>query len=346
MSEQKNDMVIDMKRDFYFDNAKFILICLVVFGHFIQPFIHDHKLISTIYQFVYSFHMPAFILIAGYFAKGIKEDGYIMKITKKLLLPYLIFQSIYSIYYYFLYSGNELYIQPFNPHWSLWFLISLFCWNLLLYVFSKIHPFVAISIAILMGIAIGYFPFVGNFLSISRTFVFLPLFLLGYFAKKKHFIYLKQPATMIVSAICLIIIFAIYYLNPEINTGWLLGSKAYAALDMVQIGGMIRLCFYCVSILSTFSFLSIIPKSKYFFTKWGTRTLYVYLLHGFAIKYFRNSEWLEVVKESADFIFISLASLGLTLLLSSNLIKAISQPLIELRMTFLKKSVYSMFNTK
>ncbi|MFT4414093.1 acyltransferase family protein [Fredinandcohnia humi] len=329
---------MEKKREYYFDNAKFILILLVVFGHFIQPFIQDNKLMMTLYQFVYSFHMPAFILVAGYFAKGFKKEGYIKKTAKKLLIPYLIFQLLYTIYYYFLYKGENLLFEIFNPQWSLWFLISMFCWNVMLYLFTKFSYKWSITISILIGIAIGYLPFIGNYLSLSRTFVFFPLFLLGYYVKKEHFTILKRPAFQIGSWVLLFAILIGYYFVPEFNTGWLLGSKSYEYLNQENIGGLIRLAIYLISFLTTFAFFAIIPKKQYFFTSWGTHTFYVYLLHGFVIKYFRHSEWLDVIKETNSILLLALATLLLTFLLSSKLIRAISQPLIELRTSILKRS--------
>lgn len=56
---------------------------------------------------------------------------------KKLILPYVFFQLIYSIFYYFLLSKDNLSIQLLDPEWSLWFLLSLFFWNVMLFIFAK-----------------------------------------------------------------------------------------------------------------------------------------------------------------------------------------------------------------
>ncbi len=85
------------KRDAYFDNAKLFLMILVVFGHFLQPFIDNDPLYNDLYYFIFTFHMPAFILISGYFAKSGPKP--IMSLVKKLLLPYIFFQILYSGYY-------------------------------------------------------------------------------------------------------------------------------------------------------------------------------------------------------------------------------------------------------
>ena len=144
------------KREYYFDNAKFILIFLVVFGHFLRSFIADSEAINTLYKVIYTFHMPAFILISGYFAKGFNKKGYVSKITRKLILPYLIFQVIYSLFYFFLYKESTIQVDPLKPHWSLWFLISLFSWNIMLYLFTRYRAVISIGAAFMIGLIAGY----------------------------------------------------------------------------------------------------------------------------------------------------------------------------------------------
>lgn len=61
--------MVELKRIPYFDNARALLIILVVLGHMSSEFIEHDELIADVYLFIYTFHMPAFILISGYFAK-------------------------------------------------------------------------------------------------------------------------------------------------------------------------------------------------------------------------------------------------------------------------------------
>src|SRR5699024_7852784 len=87
----------DVVRNAYFDNANVLLIFLVVFGHMIQAFTGESSGIDTLYMWMYTFHMPAFIFLARFFAKGSGNKQYILKLAKKLLLPYIIFQILYTI---------------------------------------------------------------------------------------------------------------------------------------------------------------------------------------------------------------------------------------------------------
>src|SRR3954454_11961298 len=81
-------MASTKSRSKYFDNAKFILIFLVVFGHMISPYKDQDKVLFTLYSVIFLFHMPAFILISGYFAKGYRKKGYLLKTVQKILVPY------------------------------------------------------------------------------------------------------------------------------------------------------------------------------------------------------------------------------------------------------------------
>ena len=97
-------------------------------------------------------------------------------------------------------------------------------------------------------------------------------------------------------------------------------------------GGLIRLAIYGLTLLATVGFLALVPKRNLFFTKWGTRSIYIYLLHGFFIQYFRNSEWVSLLNDPWQFSILIIAAFLLTAFLSSNFTKAITQPFIECTM--------------
>ncbi|MDZ5470525.1 acyltransferase family protein [Bacillus sp. 31A1R] len=319
------------ERDYYFDNGKFILIFFVVFGHFIQSFKGDSEAVYSLYKTIYTFHMPAFILVSGYFAKGFYKKGYIGKIAKKLIIPYLIFQFIYSVFYYILYSKSTFTMDVLDPHWSLWFLISLFFWNIMLILFARFKAIYSLSIALLIGLGIGYLDWVSNYLSLSRTFVFFPFFLLGYYMKKEYFYKLFEARFRLTAIIIFAFVFVGFYLFPNINYEWLLGSKPYEEIGAAYITSpFIRLGFYCLSFMMVMSFYCLIPRKKYFFTNLGKNTLYVYLLHGFFVRTFRESQVQEYFHSLEMFLVLAIGTLLMTLLLSSKPVTLLTQPIIEL----------------
>ncbi|WP_409294597.1 acyltransferase family protein [Peribacillus sp. SCS-26] len=325
------------ERDFFFDNAKFILMVLVVFGHLLRTYIEDNEIIYTIYKVIYTFHMPAFILVSGFFAKGIYEKGYAGKLAKKLIIPYLIFQVIYTVYYYYLYNKQEITFNLLDPQWALWFLVSLFCWNLMLPLFAKLGTWRGLGLSLIAALGAGYINEISNFLSLSRTLVFFPVFLLGYHLGKEDIKQLMCSKARIISALTFAAVFTWFYVNKDIDYKWLLGSKPYDELGGAEVFAMFkRLGLYGLSLAMVLSFFSFVPNRKFFFTNWGKQTLYVYLLHGFFIKFFKESSLHSFFTDAENFIMLAGISLIITIALSSNLIASLAQPIIELRTNRLK----------
>lgn len=323
-----------LERNAYFDNAKIILIFLVVFGHLIQPFISASSELNTLYLWIYTFHMPAFIFLAGFFAKGSGNREYIINLAKKLLIPYILFQLLYTGYYFFI--GKENWQTGiFYPHWSLWFLFSLFCWHILLSWFKKTPAVLSITLAVLLGLIVGYFGEVGHTFSLSRTFVFFPFFLIGYWLTKDHVMLLKRKSVKVASLIILSAVAIAIYIAPDLNSGWLLASKSYGDLGMPEYGGLARLLVYATSALMAMSILAWVPQQKLRITDLGRRTLYVYLLHGFFIQYFREADLFKM-ESIIDLFGLAVVSAAIVLVLSSKPMLGVWQPFIEGKASIIK----------
>lgn len=323
-------MASTTSRSKYFDNAKFILIFLVVFGHVISPYKDQDKVLFTLYSVIFLFHMPAFILISGYFAKGYKNKGYLRKAFQKILIPYFIFQIIYSIFYFLAGKEKTLEFDLFQPHWSLWFLLSLFFWNLLLYVFARLK-WAGLFIAVLLGIGIGYFEDVGSFMSISRTFVFFPYFLLGFLLNGDHLRRVIGARFAVPAGVVIIIMtFLFFGLSfPQNAVPWLLGDTSYAHMGGMQFSdGLLRALQYILTLVVVFSFLPLIPSNQYRITKIGERTLYVYLFHGFIIKSIQS---ILPSSFSENYLFLIAFSFIVCMVLGSYMIKKYTRPLVELK---------------
>ncbi|MCM3787741.1 acyltransferase family protein [Domibacillus indicus] len=327
------------KRDNYFDNVRFFLIFLVVFGHLLRPYIHTGPFLYALYMVIYSFHMPAFILISGFFAKSIKRPGYIKKAAEKLLIPFLIFQCVYSVFYFWIDHEEALSVRLLIPEWSLWFLMSLFLWHVLLLGTVKWlkNPFIALILSVAAGVGIGLVNESLTVLSIGRTFVFFPFFLAGYYAKKEWF----QPLFRMRSRIPLFLfaagLFAYCYTHTTMQIEWLFGSQSYAALGADGTDGLLlRLFVYAVNIVMIAFFLSLVPHKVFFFTAWGRNTLYVYLLHGFFVQSSRRVETLEL---PPSLLVLFGTATVLTFVLASPWTAALFRPFLELKRPsfFIKK---------
>ena len=85
-------------REEWCDVIKGILVAMVVLCHCILTVGCDTAIQKAAVIFVYSFHMPLFFIISGYFFKACSLFGaFVLKKIKALMLPYFLFILIDSI---------------------------------------------------------------------------------------------------------------------------------------------------------------------------------------------------------------------------------------------------------
>lgn len=317
------------KREPFFDNAKFILMYLVIATHLLQPFITRGLGYEVFYYVIFLFHMPAFIMISGYFSKNYQRKDYLKKLFKKLIVPYLCFQAIYSLFYYVTGLNDNLVFSIFEPEWSLWFLLSLFFWNAALFVFRRFKAQTALGAALLLGLLVGYIPWIDQQLSLSRTFVFFPFFLLGHYMTSYHFHWMRQHMRRIAPALFIGVALFIA-INPWLNKYWFFGSQPYEDfLAVPALGAIVRLLIYFLSVLTAFAFFAWVPRRQAFYTKWGQNTITAYLLQGFIVKGLRAIGVSSWTFGFGWFLLWLVAAFVLTSFLASGLVENWRQQLLQ-----------------
>lgn len=262
-------------RYYFFDNAKFFLIFLVVLGHALA-IIPENPVISIAYRLIYLFHMPAFIFIVGYFSKFQKEQK-----IGVLVFQYLIFQTLYCAANVYIAKNPDAHIEYLEPCWIMWFLLSVISMKIMLpYIVKLKYPLV---ISVIVAIAVGYDPSIGQAFSFSRTLIFLPFFILGYYYKPEHILRIKKmPKTLFVLGFVLSVF--ILTLLPPFDLSFLYNDAPYEKMGAVTwYAGLYRLAFLVWASSLIICFLALIPDRKIWYSKFGARTLQVYLLHGFII---------------------------------------------------------------
>jgi Fucose 4-O-acetylase and related acetyltransferases len=275
------------KRDHYFDNAKCILILLVVAGHFIEPAMEDHQLASLVFKFIYLFHMPAFIFISGYFSKTTMNMEQFWKLMKKFLLLYIIVQLTFIWFTKWLGLTSYQYTLT-KPAYIYWYLFAMAIWCIALLLVTKINLKLeyVIATSFIIGLLAGYIHLISWELSLSRIIVFFPYFLMGYYYKSrkqsvKDTIKRKEIAILIFS---ITFLFVLFY-GKNINHNWLFCAEPYKSFHWNGITGLgYRGILYGIQLLMVVSFFRLIPDKKNRFTVIGTRTLWIYILHGFFVK--------------------------------------------------------------
>lgn len=134
------------KRVFWADTVKCFAIFLVLWGHSIQHLHPSDYSDNVIYKFIYSFHMPLFMMISGYFAVNISRNSwtkFIVKKTYQLLLPTLIPTIIccFIVFYKGEVFGFEFDNIPLFAIGAVWFLKSLFLCYCIYYIVLKFQKY-------------------------------------------------------------------------------------------------------------------------------------------------------------------------------------------------------------
>ncbi|OXM86563.1 acyltransferase family protein [Paenibacillus rigui] len=316
--------------DTYFLNTRFVLIVLVVIGNLLMPLLPRDAEAQAIVLTIFTFHMPVFVFVTGHFSKSFPKDPHAMRILMTIVLQYVIFQSLYSaLDFLFFHTGGTIY-SFWAPYWMLWFLFSHLCWKLLLLLFIKIKQ--PLAAAVLIGIAVGYLPFDGLWLSVSRTFVFFPFFLAGYYYRGEWLQKAaRQPLAKLAGSLVLLLVIAGFY-SGRLPAGidWLLGSRTYGELHLMHwYAGLYRMGYYAAAVLVSAAFLLLQTERKGRLTEWGERTVYVFLLHGAGLKLLAAAGLYSMAGFPAGIPVLLGSAIVLTVLLSHARVAALTHPLIH-----------------
>lgn len=317
-------------RDYYFDNLKFILILLVVIGHTIEPLIDISGKLKILYCYIFSFHMPLFVFVSGYFSKNYIDNSKNVKSIQRFLIPYLLFQTLYVLFYKYLLNVPGTQITLVTPIYLMWYLLSAFVWILITPYFTKLKH--CIPIAFILAILVGYAPDISTYLSLSRIIVFFPFYLIGYYINKSTIEKLFNKKIKIISLLILIVAFLTSLKIPTtFNAAWFYGRDNYVLLGSpFWYSGIFRIFIYIINILMCISVLSLTPNHKTKISKYGANTIYIYLFHGFIIKYFVfRTQIYQSIDNSLSKIVLIVISIIITFLLGSKFFIKLTKFLVE-----------------
>ncbi|MCF4138322.1 acyltransferase family protein [Streptomyces sp. Tue 6430] len=273
------------QRDAFFDNAKYLAIVLVAVGHSWEPLKGDSRVLQAAYQFVYAFHMPAFILVSGYFSRNFDgSPARLKRLVTGVVVPYVVFETAYPLFKRVVDHDTETPVSLLDPYYLTWFLCALFVWRLTTPVWRTIrHPLpVALGIALLASAT----PAVGDDLDLQRVLQFLPYFVLGLCLRPEHFRTVRTwPVRIAAVPVAACALVFSWWAVPRMNAGWLYHRDSAQELGVPWwVGPVMQLALFGCSLLLTACFFSWVPGRTMWFTALGTGTLYGYLLHGFLIK--------------------------------------------------------------
>lgn len=317
-------------RDPFLDNARGILITLVVVGHTLECFSSDAGILGGgLRTWIYSFHMAAFVVISGYLSRSYRhEPRQVRRLLTAMLAPYVIFQLVHEAFKTLL-IGQEFHLQLFLPAWTLWFLLALLLWRLATPVLRVLRYPVVFAVAIAVITPLD--PDLDSTFTLGRVVSMLPFFVIGLVATPELLARVKAVRHRWIGAVVLGLgLVCAFALGDEVSASTFFLRGAYHEDATVIWSITLRLLVLAVGVIATVALLLITPRGKSMLSTLGTRSLTIYLLHPVVLLPIRYAEstpaWVETWWGTIALILLALV---LTAVLSSGIVATVTRWLTD-----------------
>lgn len=254
---------MNAKRNIKYDNIKGLLIFFVVLAHLLYSLKYYNNNLSTfITRFIYTFHMPLFLIISGIFSKKVDKKSLL-----NILLLFIFLNISYTLYDYLTTSSLNL----FSIKYSAWYLIALFIYRLIIYldknnIISTHKKTFLITLFIITNLI--------SFLNIpyNRLITYSFFFFLGY---SINFSAIKISKKLSIIGLIISILLLLNIASLPLALNFFMASPL---LDFNFL--FLRIFTYLIVIfLFIFIYNLISSKNIFFITKWGENSLSIYMFH-------------------------------------------------------------------
>ncbi len=284
-----------MKRNLSLDALKGVLILLVVIGHLIESYQKDVSN-AALYTLIYSFHMPLFVFISGYFTNTGK-NGYFHAVWR-IMETFLIFQCVRNVDS--ICDGD--FIQLITPGYTLWYLLSLSYWRVMIYYISRFANDMkkVLFCSLLLALIVGFIP-ISTQLSFQRTFYYFPFFCLGYFSRQYDFVEMIKRKIPLPLALMTFLTIGVGAFLTKGGYGYLFyGSFCYSS----ALFFIFRVSTLLIGFVASVSFVRIFGVKAQWLIRLGENTLFVYIYHSFIIQIL--NKLVSVMELPTSFVFMPL----------------------------------------
>ena len=303
------------------DNLKFILITLVVAGHFADQLTDYSSIYSSIYLFIYAFHMPLFIFISGYFHSD--------RNTTKKVLFYTSLGFLYKIVSFLIdrLNGDSQYIFNLLADSGLaWFMFVLAIYTFVLFLLKDQNKKFILIGSIILACFAGYDKSIGDFLYLSRAIIFFPFYILGTMMKSFDILEFKRKYPLLKVFALLIFVTCVILCITKVDTlyglRYMFSGRQPFPDGIISFGPIVRLACYIISAVLGISLILLTTSKK---IKWisdfGKNTINVYFWHLNLFYIFKSFIDFNSIYSSFSFGFIvyTIATITVTVILSTKI---------------------------
>jgi fucose 4-O-acetylase-like acetyltransferase len=323
-------------RDPHWDNIRAISGTLVVFGHLTDSVL-DRDGLRWLQIATWALRVPVFVMVAGYFSRAdALTPREARRLTESILVPYLAIGLLHTLELRLIYGDWTFNVA--QPHWAMWFLLSLLCWRIGLPYLARLRYPLATSVV--LALAVGYLSDFGEALSLSRTVCFLPFFLLGWrirqglFAEALRARWSAGAALGVLGVTGVVTLFA----HQEVQIGWLRMSRPYDdSYELPLIGDwLIRGGVLLFGAVVALAFIRLIPRGRVpLMTYLGAGGMYIYLLHPLVLRPWLKYQGMDWVGPWPEQVLVVLMAVALAIVLGSAPVRWLSRPVVQPRLDWL-----------
>lgn len=281
-----------MERNQTIDAIKGILIVLVIFGHSLQYGFGPDFLKSGdyyddyLFRIIYSFHMPLFMFISGYFFYFSNQKELKKVIYSKIIyigLPFIVYYIILYFVWFYSYQIEIFYLSSFigKIKSELWFLSSLLLNSLIVSLTTHFlkEPY-CISILIILGILMLFIP--DEILPSMHKYMYTFYVLAYYYKAKRIKLSGKIKRTYVMLPLTALFILGLSIYDSDImiyEGGYSVVKNGVLFFEQLKTN-VIR---FCICMISSCWFIGIayliLPRlhlASSFFSVLGKQTLAIY----------------------------------------------------------------------
>ena len=297
---------MEKKRVLYWDNLKLVAILCIVWFHSTTT-IDGMPYLKYVHPILNYYSMTLFAIISGYWYK----DKSFKEMALLYLWPCILFSIINNIlgsnsYFPNDYPNSDYWTAfRFKPGPAMWYLLALFIYAIATKCLRKyIGCTCYLFFAFIIAVTIGFLPIPNRIFDIQRISCLFPVYVFGLWIKENADNQLKtirtRGKTRVLCAIILLLcilysVFIIHY-----NSRLFGYFPSYYGLNMKA--ALAKWIMMTVRVVACMCLIVLMPNKEFRFTKYGSRTMNVYLLHdtiifltSWGILYNYRHEWYGIM---------------------------------------------------
>ncbi|WP_168220765.1 acyltransferase family protein [Streptomyces sp. RFCAC02] len=323
-------------RDPLWENVRYVAATVVLVGHAITPLRDQFPFMHWLYNATWQLGVPAFAFISGRFSTALPLTARAAgRVITGIAIPYAAFSLLTSLQLWILNGDWDFFVA--EPVATLWFLLALIIWKVVLpYAVAVRYP-LAWSVA--AALAVGFAEDIGFEFAASQTITFFPFFYLGHLMAREQRLadavnaVPRWAAALVTAALA----GGAWLVDDRLEPVWLAMKRPYSADSYDLVWGLpVRAAVLLWGAVAVLALIRLVPRGHVpVLTSLGTAGLYIYLLHPLVLRQFHHVDFFARMDTGAEAAAVLAVALAATVVLGSRPVQWLARPFVQPRAAWL-----------